>query len=138
MFVSLWVGVFDEADRSLRYVDAGHGHWFITYRGKGPVHADRPGGLLVGIDMDYAYDSATLDLGDVDRIVLYSDGVIEQVDQEGEPFEIDRVREVLATTASPKQDVEVLFEKLTEFAGKSLLDDDTTVASIDLRPSRSK
>ena len=138
MFVSLWVGVFDEADRSLRYVDAGHGHWFITYRGKGPVHADRPGGLLVGIDMDYAYDSATLDLGDVDRIVLYSDGVIEQVDPEGEAFEIDRVREVLATTGSPKQDVEVLFEQLTEFAGKSLLDDDTTVASIDLRPSRSK
>ncbi len=136
MFVSLWLGVFDEADRSLRYVDAGHGHWFITYRGRGPVHADRPGGLLVGIEGDYPYESTALDLRDVDRIILYSDGVIEQVNPEGEEFQIDRVREVLATTGSPKQDVDALFEKLTEYAEKSMLDDDTTVASIVLPPER--
>ena len=132
MFVSLWVGVYDHTDRSLRYVDGGHGHWFISYRDKGPVRADRPGGLLVGIEPDYAYESATLDLAGVDRIVLYSDGVIEQVDPSGQAFGYDRVRQVLAGTKSAKQDVTALFQQLEEFAGKNLLDDDTTVASIEI------
>ena len=136
MFVSLWVAVYDEADRSLCYVDGGHGHWYITYRDKGPVHAGKPGGLLVGIDPEYAYESATLDLGDVDRIILYSDGLIEQVDPGGEPFEKERVREVLATTASAKEDVAALFQRLEEFAGKTVLDDDVTVASIEIAQSK--
>ncbi len=132
MFVSLWVGVYDHADRSLRYVDGGHGHWFITYRDKGPVHAGKPGGLLVGIDADYAYESATLDLAGVDRIILYSDGVIEQVDPSGVAFGHDRVKEILAGTTSAKDDVTALFKELEAFAGKKLLDDDTTVASIEI------
>ncbi len=134
MFVSLWVGVYDHADRTLQYVDGGHGHWFIIYRDKGPVHAGKPGGLLVGIDPEYAYETATLDLTDVDRIILYSDGVIEQVDPSGEPFEYERVQQILAGTRNAKEDVTALFEKLEEFAGKTLLDDDTTVASIEIGP----
>ena len=132
MFVSLWVAVYDRSDRSLRYVDGGHGHWFITYRDKGPVHAGKPGGLLVGIDGEYAYESVTLDLADVDRIILYSDGVIEQVDPSGVAFGHDRVQQILAGTTSANQDVAEIFKQLEEFAGKSLLDDDTTVASIEI------
>jgi len=136
MFVSLWVAVYDEAARSLCYVDGGHGHWYITYRGQGPVHADKPGGLLVGIDPEYVYESATLDLTEVERIILYSDGLIEQVDPSGEPFEKDRVREVLTTTGSAKEDVAALFQRLEEFAGKTVLDDDVTVASIEIAQPR--
>ena len=132
MFVSLWVAVYDDADRSLCYVDGGHGHWFIMHRGTGPVHADKPGGLLVGIEPDYVYESVTLDLDDVDRIILYSDGLIEQVNPDGEAFEKNRVQEVLKTTGSSKQDVAALFQRLEEFAGKTMLDDDVTVASIEI------
>ncbi len=132
MFVSLWVAVYDEAARSLSYVDAGHGHWFIMHRDKGPVHADKPGGLLVGIESDYVYETATLDLNDVDRIILYSDGLIEQVNPSGEAFEKNRVREVLATSGSAREDVTALFQRIEEFAGKASLDDDTTVASIEI------
>ncbi len=132
MFVSLWVGVYDHTDRSLRYVDGGHGHWFITYRDKGPVHAGKPGGLLVGIDGEYEYESVTLDLADIDRIILYSDGVIEQVNPSGVAFEHDRVQQILAGTTSAKEDVTEIFKQLEEYAGKILLDDDTTVASIEI------
>ena len=68
----------------------------------------------------------------MERIILYSDGVIEQVDPSGEAFEFNRAQEVLAGTKSAKDDVKALFDKLEEFAGKAILDDDTTVASIEI------
>ena len=71
-------------------------------------------------------------LGDHDRIIIYSDGVIEQSNPTGEPFEKKRVVEVLKGTASAAQDVASLFSAVQEFAGGAL-DDDTTVASIELK-----
>ena len=131
MFVSLWVGVYDGGPSSLRYVDGGHGHWIIKRRGQSPVEASQPKNLLVGIDPDYAYTPVELTLEPGDRIIIYSDGIIEQTSPEGEAFEKKRVMEVLERTGSPAEDVTTLFEAVNEFAD-SHLDDDTTVASIEL------
>ncbi len=132
MFVSLWVGVFDERDGTLRFVDGGHGHWFIKRRDQPPIEADTPNGLLVGIDPDFPYEPGELTLGEHDRIIIYSDGVIEQSNPTGEAFEKERVVEVLGSTTSAVEDVASLFSAVQEFAG-SALDDDTTVASIELK-----
>lgn len=132
MFASLWVGVFDRGDGVLKYVDAGHGHWFIRRSGQAAQHAPKPGGLLVGIDGDYAYETAEFRFEPGDRIVLYSDGVIEQMSPDGEAFETERAQEVLGSTATVADDIEAMFKALNEFAGSAVLDDDTTVASIEM------
>jgi sigma-B regulation protein RsbU (phosphoserine phosphatase) len=132
MFVSLWVGVFDSTNRVLRYVDAGHGHWVIKRSNEAPVEAERPGGLLVGIDPDYAYEPEALILRPHDRIIIYSDGIIEQTNPEGEAFEKARVLEILQKTQSAAEDVSALFEAVQQFAVFNL-DDDTTVASLELQ-----
>ncbi len=131
MFCSLWVGVFDGSTGVLSYVDAGHGHWFIRRNSRPIEHAPKPGGLLVGIEGEYPYEPLDLALGARDRIVLYSDGIIEQVSPDGEAFENARALEVLQTTGSVAEDVASIFKALKEFA-VSALDDDTTVASIEV------
>ncbi|MHC4219649.1 MAG: SpoIIE family protein phosphatase [Planctomycetota bacterium] len=131
MFVSLWVGVFDADNSLLRYVDAGHGHWVIYRNNEAPVEAGKPGGLLVGIDPDYPYEPEALVLRRHDRIIIYSDGIIEQTDPRGEAFEKSRVLEILQHTGSASEDVTALFDAVQEFAAFHL-DDDTTVASIEL------
>ncbi len=132
MFASLWVGVFDPKESMLHYVDAGHGHWFIKRAGQAPTEPGRPGGLLIGIDAGGVYEAVSLPLAAGDRIILYSDGVIEQVDPQGKPFEKRRVLEVLSRTGSAGADVSELFGTLRTYAGGPALDDDTTVASIEL------
>jgi serine phosphatase RsbU (regulator of sigma subunit) len=131
MFVSLWVGVLDGANGLLKFVDAGHGHWMTKHGQEAPVEADRPGGLLVGIDPEYPYEPRALPLRPRDRIIIYSDGIIEQTNPGGEAFEKRRVLEVLAQTGSAVEDVSALFEAVQEFA-EHHLDDDTTVASLEL------
>ncbi|MHC4101473.1 MAG: PP2C family protein-serine/threonine phosphatase, partial [Planctomycetota bacterium] len=131
MFVSLWVGVFDSAKSILSYVDAGHGHWFIKRRREAPVEAVKPGGLLVGIDPEYPYEPVAMTLRPHDRIIIYSDGIIEQTNPSGEAFEKRRALEVVRRTGSAAEDVSALFDAVQEFAAFNL-DDDTTVASIEL------
>jgi serine phosphatase RsbU (regulator of sigma subunit) len=131
MFVSLWVGVFDSAKSILSYVDAGHGHWFTKHGSDTPVEAEKPGGLLVGIDPEYPYEPLAMTLRPRDRLIIYSDGIIEQTDPGGEAFEKSRALEVLQHTGSAAEDVSALFDAVQEFAAFNL-DDDTTVASIEL------
>jgi sigma-B regulation protein RsbU (phosphoserine phosphatase) len=132
MFVSLWVGVFDSAKSILSYVDAGHGHWFTKHGADAPVEAEKPGGLLVGIDPDYPYEALSTTLRPRDRLIIYSDGIIEQTNPAGEAFEKSRAFEVLQHTGSAAEDVSALFDAVQEFAAFNL-DDDTTVASIEVK-----
>ena len=132
IFVSLWVGLYDTNDRSLRYVDAGHGHWFIRRRGGEPTLGPRPDGLLVGIDPNYAYELAELSLAEGDRVVFVSDGVSECPNAEGEQFGNQRAAAALAAFDSPAADVAGLFEAVSVFSGHAGVADDTTVASIEL------
>ncbi len=64
--------------------------------------------------------------------MIYSDGLIEQTNKEGEPFEKDRAKDILAATDTVADDVGKLFTAVHDFAGP-YLDDDTTVASIELQ-----
>jgi len=132
VFVSLWVGLFVEDGRVLRYVDAGHGHWMTKRHDQPPTLADRPTGLLIGIDPSFQYATRSLTLQPRDRVILFSDGVCERTSAEGEQFGSSRVRESLAKSTSPAEDVRRLFESIEEFAGTGGVSDDTTVASIEL------
>ncbi len=134
MFVSLWIGVYDHREQVLRYVDAGHGHWIIKRKGDSASRAPRPGGMLVGIDPEYTYETQTLNLGPGDRIILYSDGVVEPRDASGEEFGAARLLSALAESSSPTEDVAQALAALQQFLDEIALADDTTIASLEVQP----
>jgi sigma-B regulation protein RsbU (phosphoserine phosphatase) len=134
MFTTLWVGVFDSRSGSLRYVDAGHGHWLICRSDAPPSAPPAPGGVLAGIRSGIAYSVEEIDFGCGDRLVLYSDGLVEQSGPGLERFESERLFEVLARSGSISQDVAMSFEALEAFAGVSSFTDDTTIASVEINP----
>jgi serine phosphatase RsbU (regulator of sigma subunit) len=132
-FISMWVGVFDRVGRTVTYSDAGHGHWLVV---RADGHAAEPGatgGIPVGIDADARYRSHSMPFHGGERIVLFSDGVVEQRSPNGEPFGVDRVREGVEQCRSASEDVERIFARLVSFAGTEALDDDTTMASVEWR-----
>lgn len=133
MFASLWVAVLDRREGVLRYVDAGHGHWLLRRRGEAPARGPQPAHLLVGIEADYRYDSAELALGSGDRLILFSDGIIEHRDAGGEEFGADRLLTAVADSDSPARDVADALAALRAFIGEAAFADDTTIASIECR-----
>lgn len=128
-FASLIVGVLDRAAGTLCYVDAGHGHWFLRRAGRPPEHAGQPDGTIVGILAEETYESRTIPFHPGDRIILYSDGMIEQR-AGGEAFGEERLAEALTTATDPESDVARSFAALESFLGGPALGDDTTLASI--------
>ncbi|MBX3359007.1 MAG: SpoIIE family protein phosphatase [Phycisphaeraceae bacterium] len=136
-FVSLWLGVFS-SDGSLEYVDGGHGHW-MHVRGSEPLVLDGATsntGIPVGIDPRFAYRASSLTLRPSDRIIAYSDGVLDQRSTMGERFGKDRVLAALSTTKSAEEDIASIFADLTRWANGAILDDDATVASIEFEGIR--
>ena len=136
-FVSLWLGVFERGGL-LRFVDAGHGYSLV--RPCGERSRVRPcvsqSGIPMGIDPDYEYVDEELTLAPGDRVVLFTDGMIEQRASAGEEFGAERMAEVVAGSGSVAEDVGRLFAALGSFAGARTLDDDATAASLEYRGPR--
>lgn len=132
-FVSLWLGIFDLDRGVLSYVDAGHGHWLMKRAGERPQKIPHRGGIPLGIEPGYGYHSEEMPIGPGDRVILYSDGVIEQQSGSGATrFGQDRLIDVLAETKGPVEDVATVLGAVRAFAEHDELADDTTVASIEV------
>jgi sigma-B regulation protein RsbU (phosphoserine phosphatase) len=132
MFATLWVGVYDANAQTLLYVDAGHGHWLTRRRDGAIVKPGEPGGMVAGIQPDFEYVCARLELEPGDRMVLYSDGVIEQPNDAEERFGTQRLHEVIARATSIDDDVAAALKAVEQFVGNDRFDDDTTIASIEV------
>lgn len=133
-FISLWIGIFDPQTRMVTYVDAGHGHWLVrpasgvSHR----VNGESTGGIPLGIDEKFEYIAGSLTLEAGDRLIVFSDGVVEQPGESGQMFGIERSIDALRESPEPASDVSRLFDSVISFAGTSDLADDTTVASVRL------
>jgi serine phosphatase RsbU (regulator of sigma subunit)/pSer/pThr/pTyr-binding forkhead associated (FHA) protein len=132
-FVTLFVGIYDAEQGRLSYVDAGHGHWLLRRRGEAPQRGELPEGPPVGIDESFVYTSRTLDLSVGDRLIVFSDGLIEQRGGQNRAFGRERLMEAIRNAISPEEDVEQAVAAMERFVGLSTLEDDTSIASLEIQ-----
>jgi hypothetical protein len=131
-FISLWVGVFDPGAGTLHYVDAGHGYWLLTRAGGPPLRNESATGIPLGIDPTFPYDAAMVRMapGGHERLIVFSDGVVEQPAPDGAMFGVEGAIAALGDSAAEHDDVERIFEAVLAHAKGPNLADDTTVASV--------
>ncbi|HRQ76333.1 MAG TPA: SpoIIE family protein phosphatase [Phycisphaerales bacterium] len=134
-FITLWIGVIDPAQGQVTYVDAGHGYSLLLTRGGGHARLNEAGGVPVGIQVHEPYLAATAPMAAHDRLLVVSDGVIEQTGSGVESgweqqFGIDGVLEAMAEMQG--DDVQVLFEALVRHAGTNALADDATAVLLSI------
>lgn len=143
-FVSLWVGVLDVTTGELRFCDAGHGYCLICEPGKPPreIESDAKGLPLRVLD-EPNYESDRLALTAGSRVVLFSDGVVEQPGAApasgalsgaalaASAFGLERVVSTLREAENADQDVLMIVRAVQRHAGSEAFSDDLTVASIE-------
>ncbi|MEC9372295.1 MAG: SpoIIE family protein phosphatase [Planctomycetota bacterium] len=129
-FVTLWAGIFDSAEGTLRYVDAGHGHWLVRRGGAGAFDSPGASAIPLSISPGMAFEAREMALRRGDRVVLYSDGITEQASPSGEQFGKARLIEALRGSGDAAGDVRAAMEALTKFAQRERWDDDASVASV--------
>jgi sigma-B regulation protein RsbU (phosphoserine phosphatase) len=132
LFISLWLGIIDPKEATLRFVDAGHGHWLIAPPGEPAKAVPCEGGLVVGVQGDFDYQTESVPFAAGSRLILFSDGLVEQPNPSGELFRVDRAIRALAKSAAPREDVKALAAAVRDHAETDVLADDFTIASVSL------
>jgi phosphoserine phosphatase RsbU/P len=132
-FLTLWLGVFDLKNRTLTYVDAGHGYaWFVDAK-RDMSLLDDCGGAAVGTDIDANYTCATVSLTPGGRVVVVSDGIIEQPSQsKHERIEFGKhgLECCIKSMQDGSDEVKELFAAVEGHAGQTALADDATVVVV--------
>ena len=132
-FASLFVGIVSREDSSWRvdFVDAGHGYWLVRDR-EGARSVTSAGGIPIGIDPEGVYQTETVRLDPSSRLVLYTDGIVEQRNAAGVQFGRPALMSAFPGTGTATEDVEAVFNAIDAYSGGGGLDDDATVASVEL------
>lgn len=113
-------------------VDAGHGYAVIRRRDGSVERVSCVGGLPVGVTEDATFEREPLELGEGDRLCVFTDGLAEQPDAQGSQFGFEKVLATLAGSADVAQDPDALWNALCAHAApRASMNDDVTIAAID-------
>jgi sigma-B regulation protein RsbU (phosphoserine phosphatase) len=118
--VTLFAAELEPETGRLTYINAGHNPPLVG-RANGDIDQLSAGGLPLGLMSFAEYEIGQLDLGPGDALVVYSDGVSEANNLEGEEFGMDRlinvVRSNLGSSAAGIRDkVESALSAFTQTA----------------------
>ncbi|MCA1917208.1 SpoIIE family protein phosphatase [Methanospirillum hungatei] len=96
MFVTLFYLVIDSMKRQITYVNAGHNPpLMLTGGDQSDITLLKAEGIALGIIDDIDLASVTVDLKKGDMVALYTDGITEAMNKDGEEYGIERFTEVL-------------------------------------------
>ncbi len=128
-FVTLFLGQYDKARRSLTFSNAGHNPPLLLRRENDEVLWLKPTGAAVGLIEHSKFDSATVRLHPGDLLVFYTDGVTETHNAEDEEFGDERLLKLVRDhrLAVPSELVRIIKEELKSFGGHKRPEDDTTI-----------
>ncbi len=131
-FASLFVAIWDDRTRTLRFVNAGHNAPILlrSRAGDGPeVRRLAPGGMVIGLFADRTYREETVSLEAGDLLVVFSDGVVEASNERGEQLGDAALLEMVRRDAGlPEAEiVSRVLEESARFLGGAPPQDDTTL-----------
>jgi hypothetical protein len=128
-FVSLFVGEF-ESDGHLFFVNAGHPAPFLIKEKS--VERLEATGIVLGFVQDINLRRSYVHMNPGSVLVLYSDGIVERRNGEGELFDGDRLCELVAKNRqnSAKAISDLIFDTVFEFGNARSWEDDATVVVI--------
>jgi sigma-B regulation protein RsbU (phosphoserine phosphatase) len=129
-FVTIFFARLDPHTRMLSYANAGHNPPLLHRRSTEETSWLKPTGAAIGLVSDYPYRMESIELGEGDTLILYTDGIIEAVGPDGnEQFGYDRLLEVVHQyEASPANELsQKIRQALNDFTQGAVLEDDVTI-----------
>ena len=137
MFVTAFMGILDIKSGHFTYVNAGHNPPLVKYAGKEYEWLkNKPALILAGME-DTHYQEYEITLSPGDMLYLYTDGVTEAMDSEGELFSDPRLLEIVnrARDCSVKELTEWVKKEIDLFAKGAEQADDITMLALKITES---
>lgn len=130
MFATAWIGILDTRTMTLQYTNAGHNYPMLQRKGQPCEEIRKNHGLFLGgmEFMQYRHNELQLESGD--RLLLYTDGVVEAHDKNDELYGEDRLKSMVDGTRDlpGEQLLKRIFDDVCDYAtGVPQFDDITMV-----------
>ena len=125
-FVTMFYGILYR-DGRLRFCNGGHNPPILI--AADGVRRLQTGGLIVGLFDDAVFEEETQQMAPGDLLVVFSDGITEATNDQGEEFGDDRIIECVSEAGAARDPEAVLtrmFDRLKEFTVDELQGDDMT------------
>jgi len=126
-FATLWYGTIDHESKRLTYCNAGH-EPALLLRNDEVVTLD-VGGMVAGVVSDAEYEKGVIDLEPGDRLLLYSDGLTDAMNNDGQRFGRERVDRALreANGTSAQDGINHILNAIDQHRGECAPNDDITI-----------
>jgi serine phosphatase RsbU (regulator of sigma subunit) len=130
MFVTFFLGKWDNNQRRLTYVNAGHDYPMVA-RGV-EFESLTTGGMVLGVDPEATYTEGSVELNPGDWLFLYSDGMVDARNAQGQPFEISMLQDLFRKQQhqSAKEIVTATMEEVRQFSSDRTYEDDRTLVAL--------
>jgi sigma-B regulation protein RsbU (phosphoserine phosphatase) len=136
MFISMAYLILNHQHNAITLARAGHDAPLLYKRQSQAVTPIKSPGMVVGIDSGNVFDRLTVDfavsLERDDCLVLYTDGVTETLNADGDEFGLDRMMQSVRATANDgaQSIVRRIIEDVRDFSGSVPQNDDITLIAI--------
>jgi len=136
MFISMAYLILNHQRNAITLARAGHDAPLLYQQQSHTVTAIKSPGMVVGIDSGSVFDRLTVDfavpLERDDCLVLYTDGVTEALNTEGDEFGLDRMMESVRASANDGAQaiVKEITQEVRDFTGSAPQNDDMTLIAI--------
>ena len=132
-YFTMIYGVFDIPSYTLRFAQAGHPSPILVRPGIDPLLLGT-GGMPIGLWPEIDFDCFDVHLAPGDRILLYSDGVTETINSQGEPFGESRLLAFLREQQLRSLDelLECLLAEIALWGSSSEFTDDVSLLALEV------
>jgi sigma-B regulation protein RsbU (phosphoserine phosphatase) len=128
-FITLFYMQYEVGTRRLCFASAGHPPPLLFQPARNVCTPLDAGGLILGVNKNVTFEESVITLDQGDIILLYTDGLIEAENDQGEFFGIDRVCDIFRKHSgqTPRQLIDTLLDQLKQFCRTQTFNDDITL-----------
>ena len=129
MFVTGILGHFDPKNRSFQYISAGHPPILLAREGKDSLKKLAVTSSPIGILPGMTFHAETIQLNDGDKLLFYTDGLLECRDSARERFGLPHLKLLYSQNSHlmPHELLTLIHEQIKSFVGHDKFDDDIAI-----------
>ena len=132
MMMTFFFGLLDPPSQTLRFSSAGHLDPYVFRKSSATLQPLSSWGFPLGIRRRETFREHVVSFESGDRIILYSDGLIEAVDDDGEPFGFERFEKSILSSGHLSADEikKSLLAAIRKFTRNRPPEDDQTLVVV--------
>ncbi|MCY4540846.1 MAG: SpoIIE family protein phosphatase [Rhodobacteraceae bacterium] len=138
MFVTVLYAIYDQATNAVTFGNGGHNPPLLVHEDGTSSYLEMPDGIALGVFDGFDYDVKQCTLAPGDNLVLYTDGVTEAMNSEGELFGEERLQDIVCDAVlHGVRDLTVpIVDAVHEYSRGEPQTDDITCMSLSIAGSR--